>query len=427
MKVMINKIMLFALILCCGPLLAQPNFKPDLTKQLKVGDTFKEPNSVEIMRGQESSIDWKKLEDKVVLIDFFDTFCGSCLQIMPKLQKMEQQYADKIKVITVTWQDKSTIEKLFANNEYLKENKVNLPVIYNDTYLKNLFPHLGVPHEVLLYKGKVQAITASQFITAENLLRLFDEKTIDLPLKDDYGKGDLLNVFDENANVLKAGTLISGYQDGVPFQAWEFKRDSVTGLYKSSCYNSTLFLLLRTLAFKAKIGMALTIPRIERIVWKVKDSTQYYDFENRDSEAWRVKNGVCYERYDLMERADSIQARVILDDLKNFYGVKVYPSKARIKTLVLNPCPVVQTERKFVNKPLRYIGSNVFASFLDISELFPPALDKVDFKGPIEIGEYKTLDELNIQLANYGIKAEIGTEEMDVLVVEEILDRDIKV
>lgn len=419
MKTTNKSILVFILLLCCATLCAQPNFKPDLAKSLKVGDTFIAPKAVLSMRGDGKAIDWEKLEDKVILLDFFDSFCASCIKIMPKLQKLQEQYGDKIEVITVTWQDRQTMKKLFETNAYLKEHQVNLPVIYSDSYLKQLFPHQGVPHEVLLYKGKVQAITSSEFITQQILLKLYNEGNIDLPLKDDYGKADLFHKTDLNTEKLKAGVMISGYQNGVPFQAWEFVQDTVTGQYKSSTYNNSFLAALRALANKAKINTSIYMPRKERVLLNVKDTSIYDDFERKGFESWLITNGFCYERYDRFKRPDSAQARIILEDFRNFFGINVFEAKRKIKTLVLKSCPSSKVARVMGPKVTRINTSEALVLSLDYSEKFPPAKDKVNYRGTIELNPFDTIEQLNGQLVYYGIKAEIGIEEMDVLVIEE--------
>ncbi|MEZ0454437.1 TlpA disulfide reductase family protein [Sphingobacterium thalpophilum] len=199
---------IYIIALICSVVVAkaQPNFKVDLKKRLLVGDTFIAPDNVSLMRGNLKRIDWKKLKNKVVLLDFFDTYCASCIQLMPHLQDLQNTYGDKIQIITVTWQDRETMEKFFAQKQYLSDHKVNLPVIYNDTYLKDLFPHQSVPHEVLIYQGRVQAITGPNYVTAENLLNLHREKQINLPLRDEYGKADLKGQMKSASTNFKAGS-----------------------------------------------------------------------------------------------------------------------------------------------------------------------------------------------------------------------------
>lgn len=391
----------------------------DFSKALKVGDAFIAPKQVKLMRGIDKTIDWKSLENKVVLLDFFSTSCGTCIQIMPHLQELEQKHPDKFKVLVVTAHDKATLVKFFATNAYLKEHQVNLPIIYADQYFHELFPHQTEPHEVLLYQGKVQAITGSSSINETNILQLYAGKTITLPLKDDYGKGSLLNQFDDVKTAIKAGVIFSGYQDGVPYQSWSFVTDSLTGLYKSSVYNTTLYSALLSLTTRAKIKDSSYIPRMERVVWKVKDSTKYYDFKNEKDE-WMLKNGISYERYDTTLRPDSVQARLVLADFLSFYGIKAYEGNKRMKCLVLEKGPIVPYTGSVID-PMSYDGTASFSIFTDFSEKLPPIIDRVGKEIKMDIGKYETLEELNTQLAKYGIVGVIKEEEISVLVIEEVI------
>lgn len=398
----------------------QQNQNVDLAKSLKVDDAFIAPKHIQLMRGMDKSIDWKSLENKVVLLDFFSTSCGTCIQIMPHLQELEQKYPDKFKVIVVTAHDKTTLEKFFGANAYLKKHKVNLPIIYADRYFHELFPHQTEPHGVLLYEGKVQAITGSGSINESNILKLYADKRIDLPLKDDYGTGSLLKQQDKVKTAIKAGVMFSGYQDGVPYQAWTFAKDSLTGLYKSSVYNTTLYSALLSLTTRAKIKDSSYIPRMERVIWKVKDSTQYYDFKDEQDE-WMLKNGFSYERYDTKDRPDSVQAQLVLADFLSFFGIKAYEGKKRMNCLVLESAPIVPYSGDVID-PMSYTSSTTFSIFTDYVNKFPPVIDRVNKNLKMQIGRYETLDELNAQLAAYGIVGKIQLEEISVLVIEEVKD-----
>ncbi|MEJ5145379.1 TlpA family protein disulfide reductase [Sphingobacterium sp. MYb388] len=419
MKNYIKSILLFSCILFLhNSIYAQKNRHVDLSKALKIGADFVPPTKVKLMRGKDKTIDWEALQDKVVLLDFFSTSCGTCIQIMPHLQELEQKHPDKFKVIVVTAHDKVTLEKFFKNNKYLKEHQVNLPVIYEDSYFHSVFPHSSEPHEVLLYQGKVQAITGSGSIDENNILKLYTDKTIALPLKDDYGRGNLVSQIHDSNRVIKAGAIFSGYQDGVPYQAWTFKKDSLTGLFKSSIYNTSLYSALLSLTARAQIKDSKYIPRMDRVQWKVKDSTKYHNFENK-TDKWLVDHAISYERYDIKEKTDSLQARLILADFLSFYGLKAYEGKKKMNCLVLESCPVVPYSGTLIN-PMKYNSTATFAIFTDISLKFPPLIDHVNKAIPIEIGKYDTLHELNLQLAAYGMNAKIKLEEINILVIEEI-------
>lgn len=394
---------------------AQTNIKVDLSKALKVGDTFVPPSALQQMRGNGTVINLEKLEDKVVILDFFDTYCGTCIQSMPKLQKLQDKMKNKVQIITVGWQDRATLEKFYEGNQFLKENKVNIPVIYADVYLKERFPHQGVPHVVFLYKGKVQAITGSDFIKEANILELIEKGTIDLPLKDDFGIGNLMALGKETQ--IRGAVSLSGYQNGVPSESLKIRKDSITGMQKTYFYNFSIYRAV--LSTWAKIEKVDYIPRPERLELKVKDPNRYDDQVNIGS-LWYTQHAISYERLDSLKRTDSAQASIVLNDLHSFLGIRTYKMMKSIQCLILKPCPVKTYSGKVSLNGMTYEGSSVFAVMIDMGRQFPPVLDLVKSKVKITLGEYRSLTELNKQLAAYGIVAEIGMGKQEVLVIEEV-------
>ena len=390
----------------------------DLSQRLHVGDTFVPPSSVNLMRGKDSKIDWKALEDKVVLLDLFETSCGACIQIMPHLQELEEKHGDIFKVIIVTPEDKRVMTDFFKKNQYVKEHKVNLSVIYSDSYLRKLFPYKSIPQAVLLYKGKVQAITSSGFIDSDNILRLHKDGKIKLPLKDDFGKANLTADLSNAKEQIKAGVIFSGYQDGINSQPWKFELDSLTGLYKSSLYNMSIYGALLSLASKAKIKETY-LPRRDRVVWKVKDPNRFDNFSERTTDVWLVDNGISYERYDVNVRPDSIQARIIMDDFERLYGVRAYVGKKRMPCLVLKPDEIIPYHNK-TTEVMTYKGTKALSIFLDYGGNFPPAIDEIGRDDKIRLEPYENLEQLNRQLANYGMKGYIEERDIEVLIIEEI-------
>ncbi|ERJ61313.1 TlpA family protein disulfide reductase [Sphingobacterium paucimobilis] len=393
----------------------QKGVRLDLNKALKVGDNFLPPDEVELMRSPDKTINWNKLDDKVIVLDFFETSCGSCIQSMPRLQALQNKLRDKMQIFTVGWQGKETFEKFFKGNAFLKENKVNLPVIYNDIYLKEKFPHMGVPHVAFIFRGKVKAITFSELITEENILQLFNTGEIALALKDDFGKGSLTGMGIDNAD--KLGIRLDGYQDGAAYQSLEIKTDSITGMINTSFYNVSIYSAI--LFNWARVRKADYIPRYERLILNVENRNMYEDFENIGND-WYTKNAISYERIDRVRRADSVQARIVLDDLHSFLGIQSYREIRKIDCLILRPCPI---------KPYKGIqpitggysceSTASLAVVIDLGYKLPPVLDRVKKEMKIRLGAFEDLKELNAQLNAYGIEAVLGEGEMEVLVIEE--------
>ena len=408
-------VLIYATLIQAIYAVAQSEKYVDLSKALKVGDAFTPPDALQQLADRGTSVNFTKLENKVVVLDFFDSYCGSCIQSMPRLQKLQNKLKRKMQIISVGWQDKATLEKFYDNNRFLKENKVNLPVIYSDVYLKEQFPHQTVPHVVFLFKGKVHAITGSDLINEENILKLFNSGKIDLPLKDDFGKGNLMgaNMIDTG---LKGAMSLSGYQNGVPFESFRIRTDSVTGLQKTSMYNVSIYSAI--LSIWAKIKKVNYIPRPERLVLDVKEPNCYEDIANI-GDIWYTQHAISYERLDSIVRSDSVQAAIVLNDLHSFLGIRSYRTMRKMDCLILRPCSVVPYTGREPLHGMVYEGSSVMAVMIDMGTKFPPVLDLVKSRNRITLGNYNNIEELNEQLAAYGIKAEIGLGEQEVLVIEE--------
>lgn len=120
-------------------------------KELKVGDTFPDIAAA----GLEGTVPDTK--GKVVLVDFWASWCGPCKKSFPVLTEMHKKYADKgFTVVAVSLdEDKTDMDK------FLKKNPVPFPVV-RDSEGKKLAEKIdvqGIPMSFLIgVDGKVIAI-----------------------------------------------------------------------------------------------------------------------------------------------------------------------------------------------------------------------------------------------------------------------------
>jgi thiol-disulfide isomerase/thioredoxin len=60
-------------------------------------------------------------EGKVLLIDFWETWCGPCLQVFPAMDSLKTEYPDDFEVLTVNLIDgdtKADVQQFMADNDY---------------------------------------------------------------------------------------------------------------------------------------------------------------------------------------------------------------------------------------------------------------------------------------------------------------------
>ena len=87
-------------------------------KSLKVGEAL--PTSVwttpmEVVNHPQKTIKLSEDKDKLILLDFWNTWCSACLTNFPKMEELQKKFSGKIKILAVSNQDRSILEKFFAS------------------------------------------------------------------------------------------------------------------------------------------------------------------------------------------------------------------------------------------------------------------------------------------------------------------------
>lgn len=77
------------------------------------------------------AINFSDLKGKVVFVNFWATWCPPCRAEMPMIQKLYDDYKDKVSFVFVTSESWSTVEKFYTKNNYNlpSYNSVSAPPI----------------------------------------------------------------------------------------------------------------------------------------------------------------------------------------------------------------------------------------------------------------------------------------------------------
>lgn len=134
---------------------------------------------IEGMTLDEKPLDWSKYKGKVVLIEFWATWCGPCLQEIPNLKAVYEKYRDKgFEIVGI-----SVDEDLNALEKGLEKLKFPWTVLADEKWRKagkvrmyDRFAIRGVPRGILLDRdGKVVTIETRGEKLETELKRLFGE------------------------------------------------------------------------------------------------------------------------------------------------------------------------------------------------------------------------------------------------------------
>ncbi|MEJ5993262.1 TlpA disulfide reductase family protein [Pedobacter sp. Du54] len=162
---------------------------PTATTGLNIGDEapdFLFKNVKNLPSQQQSISDFK---GKLLILDFWNTGCGSCLGSMPKMDSLQRAFKNEIQIILISEQESmAKVEAFLKNfkNDEIKAAIANLPMICGDSRWGEFFKHRSVPHHVWIADGKVVAITNGYNTNQKNIADHLKGKSVQMQLKDDF-------------------------------------------------------------------------------------------------------------------------------------------------------------------------------------------------------------------------------------------------
>lgn len=200
-----------------------PAFSLFAQKPLAIGD--KVPGFVfnHVQNHSSSSLKLSDYKGRLVVLDFWATWCTSCLHSFPKMDSLQRVFGDQLKVLLIdtksTRDDSEKVKTFFTKWEVRTGKKLSLPSVVMDTIADRLFPHQLIPHYVWISReGRVLAFSSAGAVTAANIRTALDGKELSFTMKKDQDAGRPLfsNPDIPVENLLSYSILVKGWFDGLP-------------------------------------------------------------------------------------------------------------------------------------------------------------------------------------------------------------------
>lgn len=85
-------------------------------------------------------------QNKVVLLNFWATWCGPCVGEMPAFERLQKEYGNKIAILAVNCMEgKETVDTFIYNNQY------TFPISYDeDGVVNEKYPSEGIPYTIVI-------------------------------------------------------------------------------------------------------------------------------------------------------------------------------------------------------------------------------------------------------------------------------------
>ncbi|QEM07806.1 redoxin domain-containing protein [Mucilaginibacter rubeus] len=405
--------------------------KPVTVGQAITGNTWSAPLKI-LQSNKESVQSLEKYQGKVIILDFWATWCGSCIEHIPELNSLQVKYKNDLAVILVnsynTGDTKEKVVRLLKSQNSEIKNGLSLPCIIGDTLLAKTFPHTFLPHLIWIGKdGIVKAITSAEEVTTKNIDLLLSTNGISTYGKTDEAPEKLLYT-DENLplnNLIEYSILLKGKIDGVGGGSRPRKiNDTVRGMVFS---NRSLFTMYGMAADRLIKNFT---PK--NIILEVADSSVFFKPHSTSLKEWQRTNFYSLDIIVPPGRFANFY-EYMLQDLNRYSGYVGTIETRELSCWVLqrtNQRDLFSTKsnsymntlfetnnRQLKNAPLR----DLCEWLNSLTPSNQPVIDETGYTGMIDIqfdNNSTKLDGVNDQLAAQGLRLTFTKLPQVVLVIK---------
>jgi thiol-disulfide isomerase/thioredoxin len=408
-------------------------------KPLSIGDTLSNIVIKDMINCSNQSINVSDLKGKIVILDFWNVHCKTCILGMPKMDSLQKQFGDKIKIILITQNTEAEVNALFSK---VKIKMPNLPIATNDKMFNLLFPHFGDPlHVWINNSGIVSHITSDYNTTAENIQATLNGKRLNFSLRSELENFDGSQpLIGEGATRLKSNVqyysiILHGLHEVTSQNGVSIYNDSVSNVPTMIHAINVSLLTLYCLAFNNDLfGLdinVLNLPQNNRVILEGKFSKNLKLNRNiLTIDEWVNENIYSYELKLQKENAPEI-FQLMQQDLNRFFAYDAKIEKRKVKCLALirvkndaNLKPGSKDEKPFAEQKINgYYVRNMPLSKSLVRDLIyatqnqtMPVIDETHYLPNVDLDiKTKLYSDLSI------LRKELRKNGLDLVVQEEII------
>ena len=368
-----------------------------------------------------------KLSDfkgKVVIIDFWDTWCKVCLEHMPEVTELKKRYGSKVQFIHLTSQSSLLVNQFLLHNTGIRN--LDLTIAPGDKLGGKLFPYKIVPHVVWIdqqgvYLGSTSYVDVNKSVIDQILhtgSANFTEPKVDIISFDP----DKPLFADGNGGTAKPlyKSLLTNYQPGLPSLEG---REDTTSIERYYAVNLDLFTIYcHALSISP---FSLTRPQIiygDTLVERIFKLTKYGN---------QLAPRYCYELF-YPKGKSQVANQCILQDLSKWFGLDVSLINQETDCYVLrqNHTVILKSTDSVRSNNLREPGNeirfikgqylDVLIDYLNEQPGAKPVINETGYAGRVDLKLNRNpanIQELNQALAAYGLSLTQERRKLDMLTV----------
>ncbi|MDH5825821.1 TlpA family protein disulfide reductase [Sphingobacterium faecium] len=397
--------------------------------ELKIGDQVPDILIDNIINNDKRSIRTSDYKDKLLVLDFWDTTCSTCIASMPKLDSLQRVFGDKIKLLSVTYQAEDMITKFFKANRFLNERTppVHRASVVDDRALRSYFRYETNPHVVWIYKGKVVAITGPDYMNGKNIQTLLDGKPVDWLLKTEQFDTTIpfvsLNpLWQDGADSPDFGySVLTGQATSVPsLGGINYIQDKVHNQSRIAIYNQSIFTTYQMLLYNTKPDEITYGLHPARVALEVKNPSRYfYKEEFGEQIDWNRKNLLNYEMVKSGTVEETEMAKLAIQDLNTRLKIHGRYEKRKVNCLVFVKTDKPITDTLAQESEGKSIEGLIIMR-LDGVQKYPPAINETGFDGGLRMEpDDGTIAGLRKEMQRHGLDLIEAEREIEVMVISD--------
>lgn len=229
--------------------------------------------SVITPNGTEKNLALSELRGKIVVIEFWATYCAPCIPSLKHFDKLQAQFGDAVKFIAISEESREKIDAFM-----LKKGHDNISFATDlNRKLNDMFYHHFIPHTVVIDQdGVVQAFCSPDEIDQFVIGKLINREPVSFTMKHEYQEAsytqstNVLQNYDQPIIINKPKNQsykieFSNYKEGY---ATEFVKESSTEYKFINCPLTLIYQILYD-------------QKTSRVLLDVNDKSKY-SFENQN-------------------------------------------------------------------------------------------------------------------------------------------------
>lgn len=414
---------------------------PKIEESLKAGDKMPFAELHNMINYPKKTLKFLDHKPKLILLDFWATYCGPCVKSWPETLKLQKEFGDDLQIILVnTHENVKQVERFLERRNRIDGFYMDMPMSCRDSAIWKAFPTAVLPRYAWIGEdGVIGSLTGGEEVTRENVKRWinsgpFKMNQIDQKKYYDVFAADPIfvngnggekpsDVFLYSSSITKGQS--DNYSGGMAFHHPDvgygitITNDPIIALYGYAYSSRTEF----------QIFDFLPLSRIQLIA---KDTSKYY---------WDgTLSGNAYNYQLLTDRPATRKELFVMmrNDLERYFGLRAKWEKQVKKCLVLSMFDsTLLTKSKSLGSESKMrefdfiLDSTAVRSITTLMESGSyyyrraryPIIDDTGYRGRVtgireKVKSYDpaTLDKIFIK---HGLRFRFEMREVDVLVLRE--------